>query len=215
NSRRVDAAGTGRAVGVIDGAGGARGADFPLLMLGNASSSHLQPLREEFVSTRLSRGSWSRAVRISKGRKSDADGSIALLNGPPPRVELGRACAVAHGAVDRDIAQLAALVGAAEHQPAAAHVPAADELRGKQHARAENSCEKLDVFSGGDAAQQHHVTLVATTLVQRLEAAQERRAIAAIVGVDRATAHLAQLLERHERVGAEQAAGSGDDESPV
>src|SRR5882672_4394347 len=63
--------------------------------------------------------------------------------------------AVADCAFDGDVLQLLAGSHSAKHQAPAAHITAADKLRGKFQALAENGQEKVDVFAGGDTSQQN------------------------------------------------------------
>src|SRR5437660_1192949 len=68
------------------------------------------------------------------------------------RSPAGLATAVLLGS---SVRELAARLGAAQHQRAAAHVPQADELLGDAEPRAQDVPQRLQIFRGGDAAEQH------------------------------------------------------------
>ena len=59
-------------------------------------------------------------------------------------------------------------VDAAEHQSAAAHVAAADEVGREHQALAEDRQQQVDVFAGRDAAEQHDLAVGTNRLAQRL-----------------------------------------------
>ena len=63
------------------------------------------------------------------------------------------------GALDRNIVQFEAGRDAAEHQAAAAHVTAADEVDRKRQLTPEDRQQDVDVLPGCDAAKQHDVAV--------------------------------------------------------
>src|SRR5438552_2022499 len=98
--------------------------------------------------------------------------------------ETGRASAAPRGPAQREIVQLDARPGVAQQQAAAAHVAPAHELRGKAQALAERLQQGLDVFRGGDAAQQHHLAVGPDRLGEALRMAKERATKAGVIGAD-------------------------------
>src|SRR5687768_9021911 len=82
--------------------------------------------------------------------------------------QLRRALAVADGAGDGHIRQFAAFVDATQHQPATAHVAAADEFAGEAEPRAEVLREDIDVFPRRDASEQDDVAIRGADRVAQL-----------------------------------------------
>ena len=71
------------------------------------------------------------------------------------RLELRRALSFSDGAGDGNVFQLTAIDGAAKEQSAAAHVAAPHEINGEAETLAEMFEKNVDVFRGGNAAEQN------------------------------------------------------------
>src|SRR5436190_15029854 len=71
------------------------------------------------------------------------------------RLELWRALSFSDGAGDGNVFQLAAIDRAAKEQSAAAHVAAPHEISGEAETLAEMFEKNVDVFRGGNAAEQN------------------------------------------------------------
>src|SRR5436189_6316042 len=71
------------------------------------------------------------------------------------RFELGRALSFSDGAGDGNVGELGAIDGAAEQQSAPAHVAASDEIGRETEPLPEMFEEPVDVFGGGDAAEEN------------------------------------------------------------
>jgi hypothetical protein len=119
---------------------------------------------------------------------------------------------VARRAGDRDVLELRALSDAAEHEAAAAHVAAADELARELEARAEEGFEDPDVLSGRDAAEQHDLVVGSERRGERARRALERTAVARLVLVDRRAGERAEVARADDLLGAHESPCGRDDE---
>ena len=87
----------------------------------------------------------------------------------------GRAPAPGRG-LGRHVLEFRAGRGAAQHQAAAAHIAAADELGGKKQAVREDFGQRLNILGFGDAAQQDDLALApAASLSARASRSSGRR----------------------------------------
>ena len=134
--------------------------------------------------------------------------SCALL--PPPRLQLRRARAVAHGAVHRDVGQFRPLLDAAEHQPAAAHVAAADEIGGETESLSEMFEENVDVFRGRDAAEENDFEIGRQLFCELFYIAFKWSAITRIAFVDVNGGKFLQVSEPDRRYRGDQSTRGGD-----
>src|SRR5438105_463618 len=91
-------------------------------------------------------GGTSPTTKVTAMRRTAAKATAAAAMGMPrslpelsgrAALQLRRALSGAGGAADRDVRQLASFFDAPEHQPAAAHVAAADEIDREQQPVAE------------------------------------------------------------------------------
>ena len=105
-------------------------------------------------------------------------------SGASSRHQPGWPLSLTHGTGNRHVVELEPVLHASKHQPAAAHVASAHERRWKQEPLAKDRQQHFDVLPGGDAAQQHHITIGSDAVEQRPRAALERLAIADIVDID-------------------------------
>jgi hypothetical protein len=104
-------------------------------------------------------------------------------------------------ALDGHVGQLDAGARAAQHESAAAHVAAPDEIQGKDQALTEDLKERLDIFAAGDAAEQNVQTIRSRMLIQQAGGAEQRRAIGFISFVDRDLCDGTELLDSDGRGG--------------
>src|SRR5688572_24092690 len=99
--------------------------------------------------------------------------------------------------LQKSILELDGRAGAAQQEPPAAHVTAADKAGRIVKTPAEKSCEHIDIFSRGDAAKQHHPGVVRQLGGERRDVALQRRAIPDIINADVDSSELTQGVRRH------------------
>jgi hypothetical protein len=85
--------------------------------------------------------------------------------------------------------------GAAQHQAAAAHVTAADERRRISEAIAKDRQQHIHILTARDAAEQHHLRLLAEPFGERLGITLERRSILGVLEADIAHREFPQQAE--------------------
>ena len=71
------------------------------------------------------------------------------------RFEFRRALAAADRAGDRNVGQLSGFADASQHQSAAAHIAAADEVFGEMKPVSEYVQEQVNIFPAGDTSQEN------------------------------------------------------------
>jgi hypothetical protein len=116
------------------------------------------------------------------------------------------------GPAAADIRELGAGARAAEQQPPAAHVAAADEVGGKSQTLAQHGQERIDVLAGGDAAEQDDLARGSEPPGELSYVAVERPAIARIVALDVDGREALQPRQIDGLVGRPQTVGRRDDE---
>src|SRR5213593_3783030 len=77
----------------------------------------------------------------------------------PGWCELRRATPMTPRARERRVIQLETCLHAAQHEATPAHVAAADEVRWEHQAITKDGQEQIHVLAGGDAAEQHDLTV--------------------------------------------------------
>ncbi|HEY7091057.1 MAG TPA: hypothetical protein VH518_23370 [Tepidisphaeraceae bacterium] len=117
---------------------------------------------------------------------------------------------MAHGAVDGDVGQLSLLIHASQHQPTAAHVPAADEIGGEEQSFAEHLQERLDILARRHAAEKDELAIWAGP-EQLGGIPLERHSVGVIRLVDVIAAHLAKVGDGHRGSCRNKPAISRDD----
>src|ERR1044071_9474155 len=90
------------------------------------------------------------------------------------RRQFRRSLAAQHRSLSGNVAQLRAGPDAAQHQPAATHVAAADELGGEKQPLADDGFERLCVLRFGNTAEQHDLALRTRDFLQAARVALER-----------------------------------------
>ena len=93
-----------------------------------------------------------------------------------------------------------AAVTDAEHQAAAAHVAAADEIGGKQQSLPEDALQHVDVLGRSDAAEEHDRAVRPDVLGDGAGADFERAPVLRVGGVDVDAGEVPERGERHGRV---------------
>src|SRR5207302_6891847 len=98
-----------------------------------------------------------------------------------------RAFAAQNRAGHRNISQFLSVRCATQHQSAAAHVAASDEISRKAQSFIKVFQENVDVFSSGDAAKQNNVTIARQIFGETPHGLLERFAITRItlINIDR------------------------------
>lgn len=81
---------------------------------------------------------------------------------------------------DAHVVELTARVYGAQHQPAAAHVAAPDEMDREHQSIAENGEQQVDVLAGGNASKQHDLAVRTDGRQDRPGALLERLAVRGI-----------------------------------
>ena len=114
-----------------------------------------------------------------------------------------------------DVVEFDAAGRALEHQRAAAHVAAPDEVRRKVQPRAERVGQHLDVLRRRDAAQQHHARLGWKGRGQRARIGHQRLEISRLVVRHIDGRKLLDQRTRDRQVRALQAPGRRDDAGGV
>jgi len=128
------------------------------------------------------------------------------------RLELRRALSFSNGAGDGNIIQLAAVDGGAKEQAAATYVAPADEIARKTESLAEMLEKNVDVFRGGNAAEQNDLGVRRQFLRELFHVAFERRAITRIVFVNVDLGKFTEISETDRGRCWNEAARRGDDE---
>ena len=128
------------------------------------------------------------------------------------RLELRWALSFSHGASDRDVAELAAVDGAAEEQSAAAHVAAPDEIGGETETLPKMLEQNIDVFRRSDAAEKNDLGGVRQFFREQLDVALQRGAITRIVFVNIDFGEFAQIGQADGLRGRDEPARRRDDQ---
>src|SRR5712672_1864909 len=76
-----------------------------------------------------------------------------------PRREFRRPFPVHNRACHREVGKFLTIRGATQHQSTTAHVAATDKVRRKSQSLAKVGQQYVDVFAGGDAAEENHFAL--------------------------------------------------------
>jgi hypothetical protein len=109
--------------------------------------------------------------------------------------QLRRTRAVTDGFEHGNVGEAKAFASATEHQPAAAHVTAADKFQRKEQAASEYFEKRLDVFRGCDAAEENCLAVRAHGLAENVSVALERNPIARLGSVDGNCGNFLQFSE--------------------
>ena len=110
-----------------------------------------------------------------------------------PILEPRRPGTVADRAENGAVGELAALSRRAQQQPAAAHVPAPDEIAGEEQPRAEDLEQDVDILARRDAAEENDLRVGSREGGQLPRVAMNGRPVARVRDVDvdaREAAHL-------------------------
>lgn len=87
---------------------------------------------------------------------------------------------MAIGRGDGNVVELRAALNATKHEAAAAHISAAGEFGREEKPLSENLQQRIDVFWGGDAAQQDDLAARADLIGEQAGVALERKAVASV-----------------------------------
>src|SRR5687768_14845991 len=127
-------------------------------------------------------------------------------------LELRRTSSSSHRSGDRDVVELGPLAGAAQEQPAAAHVAAPDEIGGKEEPLAERVEEDVDVLPGGDAPEEDDVRGLRRRVGECDDIAPEGHEVALITAGDVDVREAYEVIAPDHRLGGNESAVGGDDE---
>ena len=131
-----------------------------------------------------------------------------MLDGP----EFRRSLAAPNCSLYRHIAQLVALAGAPEEQPATAHVSAANEVAREHEPRPERVEQRVHVLPGGDAAEQYRVALGREGGGQVRGVAPEWSDVAFVAGGDVDLAELLEIISSEPSLRGNEPTVRGDDQ---
>src|SRR5438067_6835425 len=129
------------------------------------------------------------------------------------RLELWRAFPFSHGAGDGNVGELAAVDGAAEQQSAPAHVAASDEIGRETESLTEMFEKHVDVFGGGDAAEENDLGIRWQRFREPFHVALERGPITRVGLVDIDRGEFLEISENDWRRGRNQSARRRDNEN--
>src|SRR3954464_713825 len=112
---------------------------------------------------------------------------------------------------DRNVLQFHAGAGVPQHKSAPAHVPASDEIDGKQKTLAENFKKWSRVFSTRNAAEQH-IRTIARVGVQKIRTLHQRISKGSIFFRNRDLGDRLELLHSHYRFRRDKSCTWNNDE---
>lgn len=87
---------------------------------------------------------------------------------------------MALGGGHRNVGKLVAAAGAAEHQPAAAHVSSSCKFGREEKTSSKNMQQGIDIFRRGDAAEENDFAVCSEALGEQARVALERNAVSRI-----------------------------------
>src|SRR5512132_1509339 len=124
---------------------------------------------------------------------------MAVLRGVSPRREFRRPLPVDDRARHREVRKFLTIRGATQHQSAATHVTATDKVRRKSQSLAKVCQQHVDVFAGGDAAEENYFALVREFLCQMPRVALDWHSVTRIVLMDVDLRKFTQVIEMNSR----------------
>jgi hypothetical protein len=113
---------------------------------------------------------------------------------------------------DRNVLELALLTHLSQEQPTSAHVSPSNEFAWKDESLAEDGHQSVRVFSGGDAAEQHHLIVILQRGDQSLDVTAQRPEIPLVGATDVHFGEGTQIVPRYARDWRNEPALRGDDE---
>lgn len=118
------------------------------------------------------------------------------------------------GTFNRHVFQFESRRDAPKHQPAPAHVTAADEVVWKDELPAEDRQQQIDVLAGRHAPEQHHLTLGPDCMLDSARGTFERLPVAGVAEVDSRIGEVPKRFDGHARVGGAKTRIRRDHEHP-
>jgi hypothetical protein len=128
------------------------------------------------------------------------------------RSELGRAFTINNRADHRDVWKLLPIRRTTQHQSAAAHVAAADEVSRKSEPVVKNTKENIDILSCSNAAEKNDLALNGQLFRQTSRVGLNRRPITRIVLVNVNRCEFTEIIKMDVRARLDQPSGRRDDE---
>ena len=124
---------------------------------------------------------------------------MAVLGRVSPRREFRRPFAVHNRARHRKVRKFLPIRGATQHQSTTAHVATTDKVRRKSQSLAKVCQQHVDIFAGGDAAEENHFALGRQFRCQMPRVALDWHSVTRIVLMDVDLRKFTQIIETNSR----------------